>query len=92
MDYNNQLDHLAQQSGMPKGLTKTSVYGGKYAAGDKDMRDLFRVFVEEALRREGSFSSQLEDDVANLQQTLGLGTKEASSLRDELTSKVYRSV
>ena len=75
---------------MPKGLSKTNIYGGKFAAGDKDMRELFRVFVEESLRTEGRFSEQLESDVSNLQQTLALGTKEANSLRDEISSKVYR--
>ncbi len=75
---------------MPKGLSKTNIYGGKYAAGDKAMRELFRVFVEESLRIEGRFTDQLEQDVSALQQALALGTKEANSLRDEISSKLYR--
>ncbi len=75
---------------MPKGLSKTNIYGGKFAGGNKDMRELYRTFVEESLRTEGKFSEQLEQDVSALQQTLALGTKEANSLRDEISSKVYR--
>ena len=48
------------------------------------------MFVEEALRKEGRFTDQLEQDVSALQQMLGLGQKEAASLRDELSSKIYR--
>ena len=47
--------------------------------------------MEEALRQEGRFSEQLEQDVSGLQQALGLGTKEALSLRNEISSKIYRS-
>ncbi len=90
LDYNYQLEQLSSESGMPKGLSKTNIYGGKFAAGDKDMRELYRTFVEESLRTEGKFSEQLEQDVSALQQTLALGTKEANSLRDEISSKVYR--
>ena len=46
--------------------------------------------MEEALRQEGRFSEQLEQDVSGLQQALGLGTKEALSLRNEISSKIYR--
>ena len=42
LDYNSQLEQLAQQPGMPKGLAKTNVYGGKYSEGGQDMRELFR--------------------------------------------------
>lgn len=90
LDYNNQLEHLSQQPNMPKGLAQANIYGGKYSQGDKDLRELFRVFVEEALRKEGRFTDQLEQDVSALQQMLGLGQKEAASLRDELSSKIYR--
>lgn len=90
LDFNNQLERLSQQPNMPKGLARANVYGGKYKEGDKDLRELFRVFVEESLRSEGRFTEQLEQDVSALQQMLGLGQKEASSLRDELSSKIYR--
>ena len=91
LDFNSQLEHLAQQPNMPKGLAPANIYGGKYTAGDKDLRELFRIFVEESLKAEGSFTTQLESDVTNLQQTLGLGQKAAQSLRDEIAFKIYRS-
>ena len=50
----------------------------------------YRVFLEESLRQQGHFSDELEQDVTGLQQALGLGTVEASKLRDEITSKIYR--
>ena len=91
LDYNTQLEHLSHQPDMPKGLAPANIYGSKYTVGDKDLRELFRIFVEESLKTEGAFTTQLESDVTNLQQTLGLGQKEAQSLRDEITSKIYRS-
>lgn len=42
LDYNSQLERLATVQGMPQGLAKTNVYGGKYGEGGKDMRELFR--------------------------------------------------
>ena len=42
LDYNTQLEELAKQEGVPKGLAKTNIYGGKYQEGDKDMREIFR--------------------------------------------------
>ena len=90
LDYNSQLEQLAQQPNVPKGLARTNIYGGKYTEGDKDLRELFRVFVEESLRSEGRFTEGLEQDVSALQQMLALGQKEAGSLREELSSKVYR--
>ena len=90
LDYNNQLEQFAQQPNVPKGLARTNIYGGKYADASKDLRSLFSVFVEESLRSEGRFTEQLEQDVAALQQMLGLGQQEATSLRDEISSKIYR--
>lgn len=41
LNYNSSLEQLSSAEGMPQGLRKTNVYGGKYE-GNKDMRELFR--------------------------------------------------
>lgn len=65
---------------------------GHYERVSYEWYTVCRVFVEESLRQEGRFSDQLEQDVSGLQQALGLGTQETSTLRDEISSKIYRSV
>lgn len=42
------------------------------------------------LRTSKDMSEDLEDDMAYLQQILGLGKKEAADIISEVTSRVYR--
>ena len=46
--------------------------------------------MEEMLRKEKKMSEDLDDNLADLQQILGLGKKEAADIVSEITSRVYR--
>ena len=49
-----------------------------------------RTYLEEQLRVEKEFTTELEDDLEDLQSILALGKKEAADIVQETTSKVYR--
>lgn len=49
-----------------------------------------RIYLEESLSGSGAFTDALEDDMADLQQILALGVREAEDLRSEIVSKTYK--
>ena len=51
---------------------------------------LCRIYVEESLRTNDSFTDQLEDDVADMQTIMGMGAREAADIRSEIVSKNYK--
>ena len=59
--FNKQLEALKGDSELVPGVGRTSVWGGKYdsASGEgksRDLRDLFKVYIEERLRRDGEIT------------------------------------
>jgi hypothetical protein len=62
LQFNRRLEALRGDSELVPGVGRTSVWGGKYdsASGDgkgRDLRDLFKVVVEERLRRDGEITA-----------------------------------
>lgn len=58
LDYNTQLEQLACQEGMPKGIAKTNIYGTKFAEGEsKDLREIFRSAFLPGLHRLSLYTS-----------------------------------
>ena len=49
-----------------------------------------RTYLEEQMRLKKGVDDDLEDDLTDLQQILGLGKKEATDIISEATSKAYR--
>ncbi|KAK9839292.1 hypothetical protein WJX81_005958 [Elliptochloris bilobata] len=92
LSYSRALASLAGDPELPPGLGPVSVYGGRLNANGtrRDLRELYRVYLEETLRRGGRFSEQLERDAVDSQKVLGLGVKEAREMRDDIVSKAYR--
>ena len=61
LQFNRQLEALKGDGGLVPGVGRTSVWGGKYdsASGEgksRDLRDLFKVYIEERLRRDGEIT------------------------------------
>ncbi|KAK9829243.1 hypothetical protein WJX72_004725 [[Myrmecia] bisecta] len=94
LDFNRKLTALAADPDVPKGLGKATIYGGKLEADTyrRDLRELYKVYVEESVRLDGSFTDRLARDLAELQQVLALGQKEANEIVGEITSKAYRQL
>ena len=61
LQFNKQLEGLKGDGELVPGVGRTSVWGGKYdsASGEgksRDLRDLFKVYIEERLRRDGEIT------------------------------------
>ena len=61
LHFNRQLEGLKGDGDLVPGVGRTSVWGGKYdsASGEgksRDLRDLFKVYIEERLRRDGEIT------------------------------------
>ncbi len=61
LQFNRQLEGLKGDGDLVPGVGRTSVWGGKYdsASGEgksRDLRDLFKVYIEERLRRDGEIT------------------------------------
>ena len=60
LQFNRQLEALKGDGELVPGVGRTSVWGGKYDSGEgkgRDLRDLFKVVVEERLRRDGEITA-----------------------------------
>ncbi|CAD7702465.1 unnamed protein product [Ostreobium quekettii] len=94
LEFNTAMENLAKEASdvLPPGLGRMTIHGGAFekAASTADLRDLYRVFLEESLEATGQLTVQLEQDMDALKVILGLGTKEATSVREEVTSTIYR--
>ena len=49
-----------------------------------------KVYIEEKLRIDDSFSDATEADLTDLRAIFGLGPKEVSQIRDDVVVRVYR--
>lgn len=88
------MDALAKEGSpsLPPGLGRVTIHGSDFQerSSTADLRDLYRVFLEESLKNEGQFTVKLEQDINALMVVVGLGPKEATSIREEVTSTLYR--
>ncbi|KAL6774241.1 hypothetical protein ACKKBG_A24285 [Auxenochlorella protothecoides x Auxenochlorella symbiontica] len=93
VEFNRALARLAGAPGVVPGVGPTSVAGSEWAAAEgrgRDLRDLFRTFVEEGLARDGAYGAAETRDAADLRSALGLGPKEAAGVEEEVKERVYR--
>ncbi|PSC73353.1 chloroplastic isoform X2 [Micractinium conductrix] len=91
--FNRGLKSLAGDEEVVAGVGETSVLGGAWAEVDgrnKDLRELFKAFLEERLARDGAFSDSLDSDTAELRRLLGLGNKEAAQIEAEVKTSTYK--
>ncbi|KAK9915263.1 hypothetical protein WJX75_006851 [Coccomyxa subellipsoidea] len=88
--YSKALASLADDPTLPKGLGPVSIFGGRLEGSGRELRDLFRIYLEESVRAAGEFTDSLEDDLADAQKILGLGPREAEDIRSEIVSKTYK--
>eukprot|EP01023_Acetabularia_acetabulum_P035377 TRINITY_DN3342_c0_g1_i4.p1 TRINITY_DN3342_c0_g1~~TRINITY_DN3342_c0_g1_i4.p1 ORF type:complete len:1032 (-),score=267.67 TRINITY_DN3342_c0_g1_i4:1577-4321(-) len=103
LEFNEQLQLLKlQQEALPDeqrtlvpGLGRVAVYGTKYETQpglSNDLRDVFRVYLEESLRIDGLFTEKLEKEVEELKVALALGAKDSDRVIHEVKSRVYKSM
>ncbi|KAL4434488.1 hypothetical protein ABPG75_000929 [Micractinium tetrahymenae] len=93
IDFNRALKALAGDEEIVAGVGETSVLGGAWEAAEgrsKDVRELFKVFLEERLTKDGAFTDALEGDCAELRTLMGLGNKEAAQIEEEVKTATYK--
>ncbi|GLC39997.1 hypothetical protein PLESTB_000120100 [Pleodorina starrii] len=92
LDYSRKLVKYGSEDDLVAGLGMVTLHGGALDAEGRarDLKDLYRLYLEEQLNRTAEFSSELEADAAELATILCLGAKETQALRDEVSAKLYR--
>mmetsp|Transcript_6027 Transcript_6027/g.21599 ORF Transcript_6027/g.21599 Transcript_6027/m.21599 type:complete len:1048 (-) Transcript_6027:701-3844(-) len=83
---------FAGNDSLARGLGQISLYGGKYAADTEraNLKELYKVFIEEKLAKEDRISEQTVKDADTLKLIFGMGTKEAAAVKHSISSKAYR--
>mmetsp|Transcript_30974 Transcript_30974/g.68639 ORF Transcript_30974/g.68639 Transcript_30974/m.68639 type:complete len:1037 (+) Transcript_30974:146-3256(+) len=94
LDYSRRLDKYAQEEDLIPGLGHVSITGGPLAEPTKarEVKDVYKAYLEEQLNRDNEFSSSLEADARDLQTILGLAAREAQVLQDEVAAKLYKKL
>lgn len=93
VEFNRGLAALANDPEVVAGVGPTSVLGGSWGEVEgraKDLRELFRVYLEERLEADGAFTDALEGEAADLRTLMGLGAREAAGVEEEVKEKTYR--
>ena len=85
---------LAEKDDFARGLGQINLYGGKYAEDTEraNLKELYKVFIEERLAAEGAISPATTADAETLKLIFGMGTKEASTVMHAIASKAYRKL
>ncbi|KAL4860244.1 hypothetical protein ACK3TF_000429 [Chlorella vulgaris] len=91
--FNRSLAALAGDADIVAGVGPTSVLGGAWEQADgrsRDLRDMFKVYLDERLNRDGAFTDSLEADAAELKLLMGLGNKEAAEIEATVKQAAYQ--
>ncbi|GFR49409.1 hypothetical protein Agub_g11462 [Astrephomene gubernaculifera] len=92
LSYSRKLVKYGSEDDLVSGLGMVTLHGGALEAEgrSREVKEVFRLYLEERLAAAGEFSSELEADVGQLSTVLCLGARETGALRDEVAAKMYR--
>ncbi|KAG2482678.1 hypothetical protein HYH03_018413 [Edaphochlamys debaryana] len=92
LDYSRKLVRFGSEDDLVAGLGMVTIHGGVLDAEGKgrELKDVYRIYLEEQLNREGEFSAALDSDASELATIMSLGAKETQALRDEVAARLYR--
>ncbi|KAL4522238.1 hypothetical protein Ndes2437B_g07974 [Nannochloris sp. 'desiccata'] len=95
IDFNRSLAALKGEEDVPAGIGAATLAGTSWESVEgrsKDLREIFRMYLEECLARDNEYTDALEADAADLRTIAGLGPKEASTIENEVKEKAYRKL
>lgn len=94
VDYARRLVKYSSEEDLVPGLGKVSLTGGALSSEGKsrELKDLYRLYLESELMAKGEFDSALEQSCKELQAVFGLSAKDASAIHDEVAAKLYRKL
>ncbi|KIY96976.1 hypothetical protein MNEG_10986 [Monoraphidium neglectum] len=92
LDYGRKLQRFANEDDLVPGLGLPSIHGGEWEEESRrrDVVEVFRMFVDEVVAREGAFTPAIDSDLKDLAATLCLSAREASDARTGVAAQLYR--
>lgn len=92
VEYSRKLAKYANEEDLIPGLGGVSVTGGPLAdpTRARDLKDLYKAFIEERMESAGAFDADLERDAKELQGILGLSSSATQQLQDEVAARLYK--
>lgn len=94
IEYNRRMVKYSSEEDLIPGLGNV-VMTGTSLGGDgkaRELRDLYRMYLDEQLTKKGEFDAALEADCKELQAVMALSAKEAGVIQDEVAAKLYRKL
>lgn len=94
LEYNQKLLHYSGDEDLVPGIGAVSVRGGRFDSQERarDVKDVFRIYIQEYVNREGQFTPQLEANMKDLQSILSLSAKEASLISEDIAATLYKNM
>eukprot|EP00877_Chromochloris_zofingiensis_P006644 jgi/Chrzof1/2232/Cz11g07180.t1_TIC110[v5.2] len=94
LDYSRKLANYANDDDLIPGLGMPSIHGGPWDADNRkrDVRDAYKLYVDESVARENRFTAQHEADIKDLATVLCLSNKEATEIRLGVAANLYKKL
>uniref|UniRef100_A0A383VE54 Uncharacterized protein n=1 Tax=Tetradesmus obliquus TaxID=3088 RepID=A0A383VE54_TETOB len=92
LDYARKMAKFANDDDLIPGLGMPSIHNGPWDVESRrrDVKEVFKVYAEEVVGREGRFNPQIEADLKELAVVLCLGAKEAGEVRSGIAGGLYK--
>ncbi|MEW5315412.1 MAG: hypothetical protein WDW38_006843 [Sanguina aurantia] len=94
IDYSRKLQRLSNEDDLIPGLGMVTLTGGAFSEDVKgrEVKDVFRAYVNERITVAGEVTPDLENEVKELTVILCLGSKEARTVMDDVSAKLYKKL
>jgi len=91
LDYSRKLAKYANEEDLIPGLGFVTLAGGQLLeTRARDLKELYKNYIEQRLESTGEFTPAIEADVHDLQQMIKMPQKEAHMLHDEVAARLYK--
>uniref|UniRef100_A0A7S0S6E9 Uncharacterized protein n=1 Tax=Chlamydomonas leiostraca TaxID=1034604 RepID=A0A7S0S6E9_9CHLO len=92
LEYSRKLAKYANEEDLIPGLGPVTIAGGALAQEPRlrDLKDLYKAYVECRMEAGGEYGADLEADARDLQAMLGLSAATAQGLTDEVAARLYK--
>ncbi|KAF5843790.1 hypothetical protein DUNSADRAFT_5027 [Dunaliella salina] len=91
LDYSRKLARYANEEDLIPGLGFVTLAGGPLLeTRARDLKELYKNYIEQRLESTGEFTPAVEADAHDLQQMIKMPQKEAHMLHDEVAARLYK--
>jgi len=94
IEYSRKLTRYANEEDLIPGLGPVILAGGTLAVEGRarDLKDLYKLYVEERMARSAAFDTKIKEDAHDLQAMLGLNAAAVQALQDESAGRLYKKL